>query len=305
VRPAGRPRFVGFVFTVFLLGLITLSITEIGTVFLGVMLGIVLAAIASFYLLCRVSKFFVILLTNFLGVYACMYLFFVMTNFQTVAPWAVEIGFTFPVVAFVVGALLRRKAMLAIVQSDRIRDERHLGRTFLWLVPVSLIGALTFLVPGHVEEPGAVNAVFLGAMAAIGVIVLFASRDVALFLLDAGVLFEEFFERSTRLLVPSFAFLSFYSLLVIVFGCIYRILDRFTAAPQFLVGGKATEIGFSDALYFSVITVSTVGYGDVVPLGDSVRVIAAIQIVLGVLLLLFGFSEIIAYTREHGGRREG
>jgi len=50
---------------------------------------------------------------------------------------------------------------------------------------------------------------------------------------------------------------------------------------------------FTDALYFSVITLSTIGYGDIVPVAPMARVLASIQSVAGMLLLLFGFSEIM------------
>ncbi len=298
-----RPRFTGFVFTVCLLGLITLAlVAEIGTVSLIVMLVVGSAAIGAFYIIFPGNNFFAISLSNFLGVYACIFTFFVLTNFRPVSPLAVQFGFAFPVLAFLGGVLWRRSSIESIVASHRLRDERHIGHTFLWLIPVFGIGALTFLVPGHLSSSRAIDTAFLGSMGLIGLIVLFASRDIATFLLDAGLLFEEFFLSASRLIVPAFAFCTFYSLLVIVFGCVYRILDRFAEAPLFLISNAPARIDFSDALYFSIITLSTVGYGDVIPRGDSIRVIVAMQIVCGVLLLLFGFSEIISYTRR---RRTG
>jgi voltage-gated potassium channel len=298
VTQDGRPRFVGFAFTVLLLGLIALAIAEIGTVVLPVMFAIVSVAVGSFYLLFPGSNFFAISLTNFLGVYACMFVYFTQTNFQLVETWAVQLGFPLPVLAFIAGAALKRDSIRHIVYARDVRGRRQFGRTFRWLMPIFAIGALTFFVPAQVLDPGMTNMLFLAAMGGIAVIVLFASPDIATFLLDSGLLFEEFFQESARLLLPAFAFFTFYSLVVIVFGCIYRILDRFTDAPQFTVGGAPQEISFADALYFSIITVSTVGYGDVVPLGETIRVIVAVQILVGVVLLLFGFSEIVAYSRE-------
>jgi voltage-gated potassium channel len=298
VAESRHPRLVGFFFTVFLLGLISLATVEVGKAFLVVMVAVVFGVAGSFYFIFPGGSFFAISLANFLAVYACLFIFFVATNFFMVRPWAVQLGFLLPIVAFQASALLRRESLRYIVQAHRIRDERHLGRTFIWLLPVGMIGAATFLVPDYFADPAVADAVFLTAMGAVAVIVVFASRDVATFLLDSGLLFEEFFQSASRLLVPAFAFLTFYSMLVIIFACIYRILDRFTEAPQFMINMVPETISFSYALYFSIITVSTVGYGDVVPLTDSVRVIVAIQIIFGVLLLLFGFSEIIAYARE-------
>ena len=280
-----HPRLVGFFFTILLLGLISLATTDIGKSFLVVMVIVVSVAAGSFYFIFPGSSFFAISLANFLGVYACIFIYLVTTNFAVVQPWAIQVGFVLPIIGFQGGAMLRREHLQYIVQSRRIRDERHLGRTFLWLIPVTLIGALTFLVPTHVHDPRTADALFLVAMGTVSVVVVFASRDVAIFLLDSGLLFEEFFQSATRLLVPAFAFLTFYSMLVIVFACIYRIIDRFADGPQFLINGGAETITFAQALYFSIITVSTVGYGDVVPLSDSVRVVVAIQIICGILLL--------------------
>lgn len=293
-----HPKLVGFFFTVFLLGLISLATAEIGTTFFIVMVVVVFGAAGSFYYIFPGSNFFAISLANFLAVYACIFIFFVTTNFALVRPWAVQAGFLMPIVAFQVCAILRRESLQYIVKAHRLRDERHLGHTFIWLIPICITGAATFLVPDYVMSPNMADAVFLAAMGLISVIVIFASRDVATFLLDSGLLFEEFFQSAARLLVPAFAFLTFYSMLVIVFACIYRILDRFTDTPQFTINAAPETISFADALYFSIITMSTVGYGDVLPVTDSVHVIVAIQIILGVLLLLFGFSEIIAYSRE-------
>lgn len=293
-----HPRLIGFFFTILLLGLISFATADIGESFLVIMVVVVSVAAGSFYFIFPGSSFFAISLANFLGVYACIFIFLVTANFPVVQPWAVQVGFLLPIIAFQGGAMLRREHLQYIVQSRRMRDERHLGRTFVWLIPVTVIGALTFLVPSYVRDPEIANALFLLAMGTVSVIVVFASRDVATFLLDSGLLFEEFFQSASRLLVPAFAFLTFYSMLVIVFACVYRIVDRFAEGPQFLVNGVAETITFAQAMYFSIITVSTVGYGDVVPLTDLVRVVVAIQIIAGVLLLLFGFTEIFTYARE-------
>ena len=61
--------------------------------------------------------------------------------------------------------------------------------------------------------------------------------------------------------------------------------------------GQPGRLSFADALYFSVITIATVGYGDITPSGALVRGLASIEVVLGLLLLLFGFSEIMR-TRD-------
>jgi voltage-gated potassium channel len=98
--------------------------------------------------------------------------------------------------------------------------------------------------------------------------------------------------------VPAFAFLTLYSILVIVFACLYRLVDVASAESYFRIGDEVRDITFPEALYFSVSTLSTVGYGDIAPLGNLMRLIAVFEVVAGVLLFMFGVSELLTYSRE-------
>ena len=130
-------------------------------------------------------------------------------------------------------------------------------RAAAWLVPVFLIGAAVILLShafGPFLNP---DLVFLGAMALIGAIVLGVSRDVAIFLVDAGLLFKEFFRRISRLVIPAFAFVTFYSLIVILFASAYRLISVYTSQPHFRVAEALRGLTFSEAIYFSIGTIST------------------------------------------------
>jgi len=71
------------------------------------------------------------------------------------------------------------------------------------------------------------------------------------------------------------------------------------------VGTVTRRISFSEAIHFSIVTISTVGYGDIVPASNLPRVLASTEVVCGVMLLLFGVSELLEYTREHRRHRDG
>ena len=58
-------------------------------------------------------------------------------------------------------------------------------------------------------------------------------------------------------------------------------------APQ-----TAPTIGLGTALYFSVITITTTGYGDISPLSALARVTACWEIVTGLLFQIFNFSMV-------------
>jgi voltage-gated potassium channel len=89
------------------------------------------------------------------------------------------------------------------------------------------------------------------------------------------------------------AFVTFYGLLVVVFACLYRIADLTTRAPQFSLHAEPARISFVDALYYSVATITTLGFGDIAPASLLVRAITGLEVLSGVLMLLFGFSEIM------------
>ncbi|MDB5374735.1 MAG: putative potassium channel protein, partial [Belnapia sp.] len=93
------------------------------------------------------------------------------------------------------------------------------------------------------------------------------------------------------------AYSSLWALLTVVFGCLYRIADGLSSAPLFGSTHGAIHIDFSDALHFSVVTLSTVGYGDILPSDDGIRLLASIEMLLAQLLLLFGFFEIMRGSR--------
>jgi voltage-gated potassium channel len=289
--------------SVSLISLIMLSV-EAHLVYSLIMLAIVAAGAVTFYAVFPSSRFFAIAFANGLAVYACVFIFFIEANFLAVPTAWLQVGFAMPILAFLGGAWFRRDEIQHLLESPRLRDERHFGRLFIWLIPMAVIGTSTFPLSELARSPGALTLVFFGAMSLTSLIVFVVSGAVCTFLLDTGLVFEDFFKRMAALVVPAFAFFTFYSLIVIVFAAVYRLVDRYGLGTHFLVSGEARSLNFTESLYFSIITLSTVGYGDVVPQSPSVRVIVGLEIICGVLLLLFGFSEIISYSREHTRRRE-
>ena len=287
------------VFTIALILLVGYAMTDVATYFGVIVFAGIGTAAFYFQLVFPGSRFFSISLANSLAVYACVFVVFVTINFPGVDRVYASVGFILPIVAFFGGTLLKRDQIRNIVTARQVRAEREFPRAFRWLIPMAVIGATTFIHPQLALSPAQTNIMFVSYMAAIGIVVFFVSPQISTFLIDTGLIFEAFFERAAMLAVPTFAFLTFYSLNVIVFAAIYRIADRISEAPQFLVNYEPAHISFVDAIYFSLITVSTVGYGDITPASDTIRVIASVHIVIGVLLLLFGFYEIMRYSREH------
>ena len=120
-------------------------------------------------------------------------------------------------------------------------------------------------------------------------------------MIDVAMVFEGVAARLDQLVRPLMAFVTFYLLLVVVFTCLYRIADLSMPVPQFSLHGSLARISFVDALYYSAVTITTLGIGDITPASMLVRALTALEVVSGVLMLLFGFSEIM---RSAGSDRD-
>jgi len=302
-----RRRFAkGIVLTGTLLLLIAFAVGgDLGIGLAATMVGAAVAAVAYFSVAFPGSTFFSLALTNSIAVYVSMFVFLSEANFEGVAPAAQHAGFLLPLAALMVGAFLRRAEIRKVVGGSHVRSAAELRRSGWWLVPTLGVGVLTFAIPASGATGTALDLAFVAAMGAVAALVLLTVTNVVVFLVDAGLLFEEFFARLERLVIPVYAFLTFYSLIVVAFAAVYKIVDRMVPGPHFQMVGEPRAISFSDAIYFSVVTLSTVGYGDVLPITGAVRLIAVIEVIFGVTLLLVGFSEIMSYSREVEARRRG
>lgn len=229
------------------------------------------------------------------SVYMCVFVFFQQANFPRALPWQVAVGYMLPVLSFLGGALAQRRRIGVLITDDRIDSVRfhHLLR---WAAPLGLVGAASFLLPDLEISAAAEGHAFLAAMAIIALTVSLASCDVVAFMLDTSTVFEGFFRRIAQLAVPVLAFLTLWTLLCIGFACLYRIADMTSIEPQFSVGGTVRQMEFSEALYFSVVTLTTVGYGDILPIAPLARILAVAQMVVGLLLLLFGVNELLRHA---------
>lgn len=264
----------------------------------GVVVFSTIAVVALFYRAFGSSRSFSLALTNLIGAYSILFLFFCDSNFPLVGPPAQALAYVMPLTAFVLGSLRMRQRVDSVATARRLRDRQQFGHVVAWLLPISGIGALTFFLPTELMTAPVETGVLLLAQSAIAGIVFIASLTVALFLLDTGLLFEALFKRLHRLLVPIFVFLSIYSFTLIVFAAIYQVTDQISHTPAFRVDGMVRHTTFPECIYFSLTTLSTVGYGDIVPLNNSIRFFVSVEVIFGVLLLLFGFNEIFSYSRE-------
>ncbi|MEL6438541.1 MAG: ion transporter [Cyanobacteria bacterium J06621_8] len=79
-------------------------------------------------------------------------------------------------------------------------------------------------------------------------------------------------------------FLTLFTLIFVYAGLIYQV--------EYQINGDRLK-DFFDAFYFVVVTMTTVGYGDVTPLSTAGRVMTVLMIFTGVLFIPWQLSELI------------
>ncbi|MGG5808910.1 potassium channel family protein [Falsiroseomonas sp. CW058] len=238
-----------------------------------------------------------------LALYASLFVVLGHAQFPDAPDWSRPPAFLLPVIAFLGAVWWRRVELAEVAERQEAADLDHLGHTARWLVFVSLVGLVCFILPVNRLAPGAQGAALLVAMGGIAGIVARAAREVMRLLVDVALIIDEIAGRTRHVAVPAVAFLLMYALLVIVFASAYRIADSLSVHALFHDRDGPTRLSYSDALHFSVATLSTVGYGDIQPQDDGVRVLASLEVVAGQLLLLFGVAEILRSRRARVGTR--
>lgn len=294
-----RRRMPAIFFTGGLLSLVTFALGGV----VGYPGWVVAVAIVSVFVLSHVfprSDFFNVVYANGIAIYACLFGFFSESLFLTLEAWQLSAGFALPLAGFLAGVVLRRQDIRSILDARRIEAEKTpLSRALIWILPVLAVGVMAFVWPIEGGDAGQLDLVFFASMSVIALVVLWASRDIAVLLMDTGLLFEDFLQTAAELIQPVLAFFTFYSLDVVVFSCVYRSIDHISKFPHFTVDGVARDLDFTESLYFSFITLSTVGYGDILPVTDGIRIVVASQVLTGIVLILFGVHAVI----EHTGRK--
>ena len=80
-------------------------------------------------------------------------------------------------------------------------------------------------------------------------------------------------------------FLTLFTLIFVYAGLIYQVEHQINSDRL---------VNFFDAFYFVVVTMTTVGYGDVTPLSEAGRFMTVLMIFTGVLFIPWQLSELIA-----------
>ena len=119
----------------------------------------------------------------------------------------------------------------------------------------------------------------------------------AFFALTVVGLFSYLRKARTILTAHLYTAVSIYLLLGMQWFAVYSAIDVFRPG-SFLFNNAAIADRQSELLYFSLVTLSTVGYGDIVPLDGEVRMLAALEGVTGVLYVAITVALVVSAYKE-------
>jgi Ion channel len=98
-----------------------------------------------------------------------------------------------------------------------------------------------------------------------------------------------------------YAALSAYLLAGIYFGLLYWVLEQIHAGT-FAAPGEFSQ---SSAIYFSFVTLATLGYGDIVPRADVARALTIVEGIGGQLFLAVLVARLVSLYSKAGNQSSG
>jgi voltage-gated potassium channel Kch len=91
-----------------------------------------------------------------------------------------------------------------------------------------------------------------------------------------------------------------YALIAFVMAAVYHAMTLFAGSP--VLGGLE---GVGDYIYFSFVTLTTVGYGDITPVTDLVKRLAVVEMFVGQVFLITLVARLVSLWKVPEGRGEG
>lgn len=85
--------------------------------------------------------------------------------------------------------------------------------------------------------------------------------------------------------------INIYLLVIVAFALAYQV--QISLVPDSFIGLSA-DLGISEELYFSVVTITTLGYGDILPVSGNARMLAATEAIFGQLFIAVLLAKLVA-----------
>jgi len=174
------------------------------------------------------------------------------------------------------GALVFIPVILSTVRLSQIRVR-------VWPAVLLMLGALVFAVASNIFANRVLSGIHWGFLAAF-------------FALTAVRLFSYLHNSRSISLAELNTAVSIYLLLGATWAALYGVIENLHPG-SFQLGGHVTDRQ-SDLIYFSLVTLTTIGYGDIVPLTGEARMLAALEGVTGVLYIAITVAILVSGYRR-------
>jgi hypothetical protein len=177
---------------------------------------------------------------------------------------------------FILNALMFAPVIIGTVRLAETRD-------WAWPAMGLMLGVLVFTIASTVSDNRATAAIKWGLLAAF-----FALTVIKLF---------SYLRNSVTVGQAHLATaISIYLLLGMLWFAVYSAIDAISPNSISHSSTASTERS-SELLYFSLITLTTVGYGDVLPMQGEVRILAALEGLTGVLYVAITVAVLVGAYR--------
>jgi hypothetical protein len=125
------------------------------------------------------------------------------------------------------------------------------------------------------------------------VVYLVATLVVLRFMLSSGTISSE----------RIFAALSTYLMIGVICGLLFFIFEEqwpgsFSFQGSDSSGGGSVQL--ADTIYFSFVTLGTLGYGDIIPIGGPTRALAVAEAITGQMYLAVVVARLVSLYRDRG-----
>ena len=173
----------------------------------------------------------------------------------------------------VLGALLFIPVILSTVRLSQVKVR-------MWPVVLLMLGALVSLVASNIFPNRLLSGIHWGLLSAF-------------FALTAVGLFSYLKNSPSVSQAHLYTAVSIYLLLAYAWAALY--VATVNLYPRSFQLGTDRQ---NELLYFSLVTLTTVGYGDVVPLSGEARMLAALEAVTGVLYIAITVAILVSAYRR-------
>jgi hypothetical protein len=166
--------------------------------------------------------------------------------------------------------------VLSIVRLSRIKR-------WVWPSVLLALGNAVFVVAGNTFPSPTLTGIRWAFLAAF-------------FGLTAAGLFSHLRNSRSVARAQLYTAVNIYLLLGLLWATLYLTID--VLSPGSIQIGSDPADRQTELLYFSLVTLSTIGYGDIVPLSGEARILAALEGVTGVLYIAITVALLVGRFRS-------